>query len=149
MCIFTGAKLTSNVTVLGATPRYTMGTCFLIGSTLVMLGALMGAKVGKHVINPDVRDHLTAGVLGDDIVFPYRLSMAGMSAMIVSAGIYTWTSFQSTAGSLGGWLTAGIVVLCVTSIPWFYVTVRRFQKWDHLLITEAQARVDLEASDVD
>lgn len=147
--VFCGAQLTSNVTALGDSPRYTMATCFLIGSVLMLAGATLGLRIGRRRLSPHVHDHLTAEVLGDDIVFPYRLSMAGMGAMIVSSSIYWWTSFQSTFGSLGGWLTLAITSICVVCIPWFLIAAHRFTKWDRILITEAQARIDAGESSAD
>jgi hypothetical protein len=149
ICVFSGARLTSNVTVLGDSARYTMATCFLVGSVIVLSGALLGAHVGRWVIAREVSEHLTAQWLGDDIVLPYRVEIAGMSAMAVSSGIYSWTSFQSTAGSLGGWLTGGIAVLCGLSVISFYRAVTVFQRWDHTLISEAEARLEAGGSDAD
>lgn len=142
LSILTGAPLTSNVASLGDEARYTMASCFLVGSALVLAGVVSGGQVGGRTIMPSVADHPTASVLGDDIVFPYRIEMAGMSAMMVSSGIYSWTSFNTTTGSLGGWLTGGIAVACALTIDQFYRSVEAFQKWDHILISEAKARID-------
>jgi hypothetical protein len=145
LCVFGGAKLTSNVLALGDVARYTMATCFFVGSVLVLTGVALGSRLGPWRIARRVRYHATASVLGDDIVLPYRIEMGGMSAMAVSSGIYAWTSFQSTAGSLGGWLTLGIAVLCVLSVISFYRAAEVFQRGDTTLIREAEAR--LEAGD--
>lgn len=141
VCVFFGARLTSNVTALGNTPRYTMAVCFLVGSALVLTGVALGARVGPWTVKRDVVEHVTAKWLGDDVVLPYRIEMAGLSAMAVSSSIYAWTSFQSTAGSLGGWLTLGIAVLCGLSVVSFYRALEVFQKWDTTLISEAEARL--------
>lgn len=140
--ILTGAPLTSNVITLGSEARYTMASCFLVGSGLVLTGVASGLKVGRRTIMPQVRDHPTCAILGDDIVFPYRVEMAGMSAMMVSSAIYSWTSFQSTTGSLGGWLTGGIALACALTIHQFYRAIQAFQKWDFVLISEAMARLE-------
>lgn len=145
LCVFSGAPLTSNVLTLGDEARYTMATCFLVGSAIVLTGVALGARVGRWTVARDVSEHLTAKWLGDDIVLPYRLEMAGMGAMMVSSSIYAWTSFQSTTGSLGGWLTLCIAVLCGLSVISFYRAVKVFQRWDTTLISEAEAR--LEAGD--
>lgn len=133
--------LTSNIMSLGQEARYTMASCFLVGSILVLTGVAMGLKVGRRVIAPSVRGHPTYSILGDDIVLPYRLEMAGMGAMMVSAGIYSFTSFHSTSASLGGWLTGAIAVGCALTIPRHYRAVEDFQRWDYVLISEAQARI--------
>lgn len=145
LSVFSGAKLTSNVMALGDEARYTMATCFLVGSAIVLTGVALGARVGRWVVARDVSEHVTATWLGDDIVLPYRLEMGGMGAMAVSSGIYSWTSFQSTTGSLGGWLTLGIALLSGLSVIPFYRAVEVFQRWDTTLIMEATAR--LEAGD--
>lgn len=140
--VLSGSPLTSNVLSLGSSARYTMATCFLVGSTLVLIGVAMGLKVGRRTIAPRICDHPTYSVLGDDIVLPYRLEMAGMGAMMVSSGIYSWTSFHSTSASLGGWLTLVITIGCAMTIPIFYRAVKDFEKWDNVLITEAQSRIE-------
>lgn len=151
ICLFSGAELTSNVKVLGDQARYTMAICFLIGSIIVLTGATLGLRLGVKdwVIKRDVSEHLTDRALGDDIVLPYRVEMAGLSAMFVSSSIYSWTSFQSTTGSLGGWLTLGIAVCCGLSVISFYRAVKVFQQWDHTLISEAEARLAGGAADAD
>lgn len=140
-CVFLGATLTSNVTALGTPTRYTMATCFLVGSTLVLIGASLGAKLGPLRIMPKVADHLTSEVLGDDVALPYRLSMSGMFAIAVAMTIYSMTSFQSTTGSLGGWLTGGLAIACIVMEPLLYHRVQTFEKWDSTLITEAMTRL--------
>jgi hypothetical protein len=143
VCIFTGALPTDNVSVLADGTRLTMSVCFLIGSGLVLMGASLGVRLGRWRISPATANHLTASVLGDDIVLPYRLSMAGMGAVSVSTTIYAFTSFQTTAGSVGGWLSAVTSVACYFTIPWFYRAVSTFQKWDVLLISEAMIRAGI------
>jgi hypothetical protein len=140
--VFLGAKLTSNVLILGDQARYTMATCFFVSSLLVLTGATLGSRVGKWTVKRDVAEHLTAKWLGDDIVLPYRIEMAGMSAGIVSSTIYFATSFTNTAGSLGGWLTMGISILCAMSIPQWNRAVRVFELWDYTLVTEARGRLE-------
>lgn len=143
-CVFLGAKLTSNVSVLGDSARYTMATCFFVGSLLVLTGATLGTRIGRWTMGGKVSDHPTHAVLGDDITLPYRLSMAGMGAMTVSSGIYAWTSFQSTTGSLGGWLTGGIAALCAITIIWFYRAVDQFTRWDQLLTERYRVRAGID-----
>lgn len=140
--VLSGARLTSNVLTLGDEARYTMATCFLVGSTLVLIGVVLGLKVGPWRLGQGTHNHATASVLGDDIALPYRLEMAGMFAIAVSSGIYSWTSFQFTTGSFGGWLSLGVALLCTSSISIWYRAVAAFQQWDHTLITEAMARLE-------
>ena len=149
VCIFTGAKLTSNVMSLGGGPRFTMGLCFLVGSTLVITSALLGTHVGWFRIMPSVFDHPTADVLGDDVVLPYRIGMAGMGATATSSFIYSVTSFQSTTGSLGGWLTGMVCAACIVSIPWFFHRTTLFNRHNGVLIADAKVRLGLDCSDVD
>jgi hypothetical protein len=96
---------------------------------------------GKWTISPSTKDHLTSEVLGDDIVLPYRVGMAGWAALTVSLGIYAWTSFQVTVGSLGGWFTAIGSIASFGTILAFYRAVTVFEKWDTTLISEAHAAV--------
>lgn len=143
VCVFGGAALTSNVSALGAQTRFTMAICFAVGSFLVLTGATLGMRVGKWRVVHGVHEHLTSSVLGDDIVLPYRLAMAGMGAMAVSLSIYSSTSFKSTTGSLGGWLTGVLAIACAITIPWFYRRVRQFERWDATLISDALTRLEL------
>lgn len=149
ICIFSGADLTNNVKSLGDAPRFTMGTCFLVGSVLVLSGAVLGTRWGRVWIMPSVHHHVTSEVLGDDIELPYRLGMAGMGATGTSSFIYAATSFGSTTGSLGGWLTAMAFTSCLVTIPWFYGRIRTFVRNDALLIAEAKARARAKGIEVD
>lgn len=141
VCVFSGAALTSNVSALGESTRLTMSTCFLVGSSLVLIGSALGMNVFGRCLRPATCEHLTSAVLGADITLPYRLEMAGMGATAISLMIYSTTSFKSTTGSLGGWLTGGLAIACVLTIPWFYRRVSQFEKWDATLISEAKARL--------
>lgn len=135
------APLTSNVISLGQGARFTMASCFMVGSALVLIGSMLGATFGRWTINPTTKDHLTAEVLGDDIVFPYRVAMAGWAALTVSLGIYAWTSFQVTIGSLGGWFTAIGTGASIGTILTLNRAAKVFEKWDYILISEAHAAV--------
>lgn len=141
-CVFGGAPLTSNVVAMGHTARYAMATCFLVGSTLILIGALMGTRIGRWIFMPKVRDHLTSEVLGDDVSLPYSLAMVGLGATMVSALIYSSTSFKSTTGSLGGWLTGALALACIITAPLLNLLRKRFEGNDSRLITEALARLN-------
>ncbi|MGK2880615.1 MAG: hypothetical protein ACSLE6_07400 [Mycobacterium sp.] len=142
VCVYAGSPLTSNVIALAPQTRYTMAGCFIVGSMLAMIGSLLGAHVGRWTFGKNVREHLTAPVLGDDVGLPYRVAIAGLSATMVSFAIYSETSFQSTAGSLGGWLTGSLAAACILTIVMLYRSMRTFEKWDSVLISEAKARLD-------
>lgn len=142
ICVFTGAQLTSNVTALGSQTRYTMATCFLVGSVLVLAGATLGARVGRRRIVPSIHDHITAEVLGDDITLPYWLACAGLFATSVAAAIYSWTSFGSTTGSLGGWLTGTMAFACWGTIAGLVSRNQAFATHNALLISEAIAQIE-------
>lgn len=136
------APLTSNVVSLGEGARFTMASCFMVGSALVLIGSSLGATVlGRWTISPATKDHLTAEVLGDDIVLPYRVGMAGWAALTMSLSIYAWTSFQVTIGSLGGWFTAIGSAASLGTILALYRAATVFEKWDRTLISEAAAAV--------
>lgn len=135
------APLTSNVISLGQGARFTMASCFMVGSALVMLGSLLGATFGRWTISPTTKCHLTSDVLGDDVVLPYRVGMAGWAALMVSLAIYAGTSFQVTIGSLGGWFTAIGAGASIGTILALHKAAAVFEKWDYILISEALAAV--------
>lgn len=142
--MFAGAKLTNNVAALGEATRYTMATCFIVGASMVLGSSLMGVRWGKLSVGCKVRDHLTSAALGDDIVLPYRISMAGQFAVSVSMFIYSSTSFRTTSGSLGGWLTGALALACVLLAPIMFRRVRYFQKWEAILIDVALEELERE-----
>lgn len=139
VAVFSGAKLTSNVLSLGASTRWTMATCFIVGAVLVLAGSLMGARVGPWRIRRKVVDHVTCEILGDDVTVPYGFGIAGGFAVAVSMGIYASTSFQSTTGSLGGWLTLGGTVAFALLAAQLWGRMRRFEREDRILIADATA----------
>ncbi|MGA5467191.1 hypothetical protein [Mycobacterium sp. NPDC050041] len=141
-CVLGGAPLTSNVASLSVSTRYTMAGCFLVGASMMLIGALLGAEIGRWRVMRSVHDHMTCEVLGDDIVFPYWVGIAGMGTTMVSLSIYSWTSFRSTTGSLGGWLTAALALACFITIPWFFTRLRKFERDDADLIARAKARLE-------
>jgi hypothetical protein len=146
-CVFSGAPLTSNVLALGHGARYTMATCFAVGSGMVLCGALLGARFGRWQIMRRVRDHVTCEILGDDIALPYWLSIGGGFAVAVSWGIYSQTSFKSTTGSLGGWLTLTLCLAFASILPKLYKRIHRFQREEKTLIREAIASLQERGSD--
>lgn len=145
ICVFSGAKLTSNVTSLTGATRTTMAWTFLIGSLIVLASCTLGMRVFGRTIKSAVRDHPTCDALGDDISLPYRLATAGLATVAVGAGIYSLTSFTSATGttaSLGGWLTGGVAVMSTLTIGLMHTRTRFFEKWDAVLIHEARARME-------
>lgn len=150
LCILAGATVTNNVAVLSSTTRYTMASCFVIGAVLTLVGAAMGARFGRWRFRPKVYDHPTCVLLGDDIATPYRLALAGVGTEAVSLAIYSSTSFATTLGSLGGWLTGALAVLaCTPFCVQLLIRIRVFNKEDTALITEALARMGRAHDDVD
>lgn len=139
--LFAGCQLTAPIAAMGNSTRITLGIGFMVGSALVLAGAALGAQIGRLTIMPSVHDHLTSDVIGDDIVLPYRIAMAGMSATATSALIYADVSFGDTISELGEYLTAAIVASCCITIPWFWSRVRTFSRNDALLIAEARERL--------
>lgn len=146
-CLFAGATVTSNVAAMPAATRYTMATCFLIGSALVLVGSLMGVQVGRWTLGSRVRRHVTAPLLGDDISLPYWLDCAGLFAVGISMAIYSSTSFKSTTGSLGGWLTAALAIAAICVVPTLYARIREFERNEAVLLAEVQARIGRGAVD--
>jgi hypothetical protein len=142
VCVFSGAPLTNNVAVLSSLTRMTMAVCFTVGATFVLMGTLMGSRLGKWRIGRRVVDHPTAPLLGDDITLPYWLGMAGLSCVTVSMAIYSSTSFQTTTGSLGGWLTATLAGASAAGIIHLYLLVREFERNEAVLVSEVMAHLE-------
>lgn len=147
--ILAGAKVTSNVATLGESTRFTMASCFLVGATLVLIGAMMGLHVRNWDIVPGVSDHIAAARLGDDIRLPYTFGGIGMVAIGISTFIYGETSFQSTWGSLGGWWTMCISFACVGMAVVFFRRIRQFSRALKAVVEEAVANVILRGPNVD
>lgn len=141
-CVFGGAALTSNVVAMSEATRLTLAVCFLVGSTLVLTGAAMGCEIRGHAFLRGVKDNMTSSRLGDDIQLPYTFGMAGMAAMAVSFGIYAFTSFHSTVGSLGGWLTGTAAISCAVMLGVYYFRLRQFSRVRPRLISEAVTRIE-------
>lgn len=141
ICILAGAPVTNNVAVLSALQRFTMAACFLVGAALVLTGSVMGAKVWRWRIVAGVHDHIAAARLGDDIRLPYTFAAIGMFSMGVSTGIYSSTSFASTTGSLGGWLTACIAAACLLMAVMFFRRIRQYGLTFRVVVDEAVASV--------
>lgn len=148
LCIFAGAQITSNLAVLSAQTRFTMAAAFLVGSTLVLSGAAMGVRVRRWAILPRVHDNIASARLGDDIRLPYTFAAIGMFAMAVSMGIYSSTSFGSTAGSLGGWITGVSAAACLVMLCVFYRRIRQYSRTLTVVIDRAVANVILRGDHV-
>lgn len=140
MCVFGGAKLTSNVSVLEPATRYTMATCFTLGSTMMLVSSAMGVKIGKRYFMRRIADHPTCNILGDNIVVPYILGRAGLATIAIASEIYSATSFTNTTGSLGGWLTFAVAVASATCIAMMWQRTRSFEREDETLLSEAIKR---------
>lgn len=141
VCILSGAPVTSNLASLDPKTKFTMAACFLVGSTLTLVGAAMGAEILRWSIVGGVRDHLAAALLGDDVRLPYTFGGIGMFSMGVSTGIYSTTSFSATFGSLGGWLTGSISVACMVMMVAFYRRTRQYSRTLRVVVDEAVANV--------
>lgn len=124
-CVFAGAPVTSNVQAIGKTQLFLMAACFLVGSSMALTGALMGAHIGRFAFLRGISDNVTSARLSDDIRMPYTFGAVGMACMISSCGIYASTSFDSTTGSLGGWLT--LCAGAVASVCLLFEFIRRIR----------------------
>jgi hypothetical protein len=143
VCTLCGATPTSNIAALSVPARMIMATCFLIGSTLVLLGALMGARFGEtFTILKGIHDNITSARLGNDVRLPYTFSCSGLMSIAVAMAIYASTSFNSTLGSLGGWMTGCSVIMCVVLICMFVDRIRRYSRTRALLIGQAITRIE-------
>lgn len=141
LCLLAGAPVTSNIASLDQGTRFTMAVCFLIGSVCVLTGSVMGSHLWRWDIVPGVSEHIAAPRLGDDIRLPYMFGVLGMFAIGVSTAIYSTTSFSSTLGSLGGWLTSSIATACAL-MGWEYIKrIRQYSRTLKVVVSEAVANV--------
>lgn len=147
--IFAGAPLPSNLDILSTTTKYLMASCFIIGSTLVLTGSAMGARIGRWRILKGVHDNLTSSRLGDDIRLPYSFAGVGMFAVSVAMGIYASTSFGSTAGSLAGWISAWAVAMCIWLLNLFYLRVQIYERARTITIDTAVQNLEERGNHVD
>lgn len=141
-CVFAGQAVTSNVNALSPQTRTTMAISFLVGSSLVLFGSLMGARIGRWRVLRGIHDNITAPRLADDVRLPYALACAGLFSMMIGTGIYAWTSFQSTWGSVGGWITGTACIASAWLIGQFLSRIRRYSMARDLLINQAVSRLE-------
>lgn len=140
--IFGGSPVTSNVASLAAAAKFTLAACFLVGAVLVVTGSLMGVRVGPCRFFRGVRDNLVSARLRDDVRLPYTFGGAGMLSMSVSLGLYASTSFKSTYGSLGGWMTLWYAGACAVLLVMFYRRTKQYVRLREALIAEAVAHIE-------
>ena len=141
ICVFAGAPVTSNIAALDPNTKLTMSACFITGSTLILSGSSMGLRIGRWTIFKGIRDNITSSRLGDDIRLPYTFGCCGLFAISASTGIYAVTSFGSTLGSLGGWLTGMICVVSLLVIAMLLVRFQRYTRARTTLIDEAVGQI--------
>jgi hypothetical protein len=139
--ILAGAPITSNLAALSPGTKFTMASCFLVGAVLALCGAVMGIRVWQWDVVAGVREHIAASRLGDDIRLPYTFAVIAMCAMGLSTGIYASTSFGSTWGSLGGWLTGCIAGACAVMGVVFYRRTRQYSRTLKVVVDQAVANV--------
>lgn len=145
VCVLAGADITSNVASLTLVTRYTIGVCFIVGATFALTGTMLGSFLWRWRVAGRVHDHPTAPLLGDDITLPYWLGVAGLACVTVSAGIYASTSFQTTAGSLGGWLAGCALAGPSMWTAWLlYQGIRHFERDESILMSEVMSRIERE-----
>lgn len=140
-CIFAGAPITSNLTELNIQTRLSMAACFLVGSSLALSGAMMGMKVGPWYFLRGISDNIASARLSDDIRLPYTFACVAMVMMAISFSIYASTSFRSTAGSLGGWITLCMAGTSAILLGVFYRRIRIYVLVRSRVINEAVANI--------
>lgn len=149
ICIFAGAPITSNLATLNHQTKMTMASCFIIGSALVLSGSAMGIRIGRWTLLDSIRDNMTSPMLADDIRLPYLFGCAGAFGTGTSMAIYASTSFRSTWGSLGGWMTALAAVACVWLFAQLFLRIRRYGRARTALIDRAVAQIVVGRDEVD
>ena len=139
--ILGGSPVTSNLAGLSTSTRFTMACQFLVGATLVLMGAAMGGRIFRWRFVAGVHDNIAAARLGDDVRLPYTFGIVGMFCMCISTSIYATTSFGSTMGSLGGWLTLLIACVCMVMVVVFYRRITQYSRTSAAIINEAVAAI--------
>jgi hypothetical protein len=140
--VLSGAAITSNLASLPPASKFAMAACFLVGSTLVLCGAAMGARIGRWTFLSGIRDNIASSMLGDDIRLPYSFGAVGKFAIFVSMTIYGFTSFSSTTASLGGWMTSAFAFTSLILLVQFILRIRVYNQARALLIAQAVARLE-------
>jgi hypothetical protein len=142
ICVFSGAKVTSNISDLSPQTKFALAACFIIGSSLVLTGATMGSKIGPFKILKGIHENMTSSMLADDIRLPYTFAAIGMVSVGISMAIYASTSFSSTTGSLGGWVTFTSAITCAILFYQFLTRIRSYSKARDTLIAQAISQIE-------
>lgn len=122
----------------------TLGISLLLGSTLTLVGSLLGLRVGRWRIAPSVCNNSVSIILGDDIRVPYVLAWGGLFSTSISMAFYGYTVIASAGvarmgNTLGGIAAIGIGGMCLTLVPKFIARIRKYVSARDVLIAEALA----------
>lgn len=131
----------SSLSMLSWGTQYALGVCLLTGATFTLLGALMGARIGRWRIIRRVSDNSLAELLGDDVTMPYVTGMCGLLSIFVSMYVYAETVITTSAsrllGTLGGGFSITTAVTCVVVGGLFLWRAREYTTARALLEAEA------------
>lgn len=135
----------SNLAALSWGTQQSLGLCLLVGSSLALVGASLGLRVGGLRIAPRVNRNIMSPMLGDDIRLPYTLACPGLLAIFVSMAFYVQTlianSESKLLGVLFGALSAAIAAMCLTLAVAFVRRIRSYTKARDKLLAEALTRM--------
>lgn len=134
----------SNLSGLSWGTQQALGLCVLVGSTLALVGLVLGARVGRWRIAGKVSRNIMSPMLGDDIRLPYTLACTGLFSILVSMGFYDYTLISTAPdkllGTLGGGLSGAIGLMCISLGIEFIQRIRAYTRAYDKLLTEAHRR---------
>lgn len=124
--------------------QHTLGISLLLGGGFLLIGSLMGAKIGRWRIMSGVHDNVVSSSLGDDIRAPYIFGWWGMVSQAISMGFYQYTvtetvGFHRVLTTYGGIFSVLNIPLAVFMIAIFIGRLRSYATERQLLIHEAIA----------
>lgn len=135
----------SNLSGLSWGTQQALGLCVLVGSTLALVGLVLGARVGRLRIAGKVSRNIMSPMLGDDIRLPYTLACTGLFSILVSMGFYDYTlistALDKLLGTLGGGLSASIGLMCIGLGIEFIARIRAYSRAREKLLAEAHSRM--------
>lgn len=134
----------SNLSGLSWGTQQALGLCVLVGSTLALIGLVLGARVGRLRIAGKVSRNIMSPMLGDDIRLPYTLACTGLFSILISMGFYDYTLISTAPdkllGTLGGGLSGAIGLMCISLGIEFIQRIRAYTRAYDKLLTEAHRR---------
>lgn len=145
--IFLGAAPTPNLSSLGEFERMLFAGSIFIGTSITLVGSLLGQRIGKWTIAPSIADNDVSARLGDDIRIPYMFASTGMATQAGGMLVFGFTSVQRNGfGALGGWLSIFTVLMAILLTTQMWMRIRQYTKARAVVIADAIAHNEREAA---